>query len=307
LTDDRFALAFLGTFESLRMGPTFARGRRDERAGHVRSLTISSSLVVAQVRGPDDPKAFRSRIAVRAFGASDWARVEDALVAEARYTADLLGGRMPPGINAVFAEAGLSLVPLSLDEVAMDCTCERWPMPCIHLAATTYALVRSFEEDPFGAFAWRGRTRDELLTQLRELRGARAVEATDATSAGGNATAGATGRAGARASAAVSGAPRSSGAARASAASGASGAGGPSDAFDDLSPDSSDLGDISVFWGEIDREAAPMAPVGSRPGSALRPDALLDQLDPPPLAHEGRPIVELLRAAYRALPEEGGK
>jgi uncharacterized Zn finger protein len=253
LTDERFALAFLSTFESLRMGPTFSRGRRDERAGHVRSLTISSSLVVAQVRGPDDPRAFRSRIAVRAFGAADWARVEEALVAEARFTADLLAGRMPPGIAEIFDSARLSLVPLSLDEVAMDCTCERWPMPCIHLAATTYALVRSFQEDPFGVFAWRGRTRDELLTQLRELRSARAVEAADAGSA-------------------------------------------------EPLPDPADLGDISEFWGDF-ADSPAVAPAGSRPGSALRPDALLDQLDPPPLAHEGRPIVDLLRAAYRSLPE----
>jgi uncharacterized Zn finger protein len=270
LTDERFALAFLSTFESLRMGPTFSRGRRDERAGHVRSLTISSSLVVAQVRGPDDPRAFRSRIAVRAFGAADWARVEEALVAEARFTADLLAGRMPPGIAEIFDSARLSLVPLSLDEVAMDCTCERWPMPCIHLAATTYALVRSFQEDPFGVFAWRGRTRDELLTQLRELRGARAVEAADAGSARGAA------------------ARRSS-----RDATGAS---------DEPLLDPADLGDISEFWGDF-ADSPAVAPAGSRPGSALRPDALLDQLDPPPLAHEGRPIVDLLRAAYRSLPE----
>jgi uncharacterized Zn finger protein len=161
-------------FESLRMAPTFARGRRDARAGHVRHLTISSSLVQAQVRGPEDALAWRSRIAVRAFGAAEWARVEDDLAAQARYVADLLAGRMPADIDAVFARAGLTLLPLSLDEVAMDCSCERWPMPCTHLAATCYALVQSFETDPFGVFAWRGRSRDELLTRLSQLRGATA-------------------------------------------------------------------------------------------------------------------------------------
>ena len=290
-TDDRFAVALLGTFESLRMGPTFARGRRDERAGHVRHLTISGSLVVAQVRGPDDPAAFRARIAVRAFGAADWARVEQALATQARFTADLLAGRMPAGIGAVFDEAGLSLLPLSLDEVAMDCTCERWPMPCVHLAATTYALVRSFEEDPFGVFMWRGRARDELLTNLRELRSAQAVETAapdlHAPSAADGATPG-------------------------------------------------DLGDLADFWGVGDGWTPPasrggdspiggiadggspggdraeegfagavvVSPSDGRPGSALRPDALLDQLDPPPLAQDGRPIVDLLRPAYRVLPEE---
>jgi len=249
LTDDRLALAFLGTFESLRMGPTFARGRRDERNGYVRQLTISGSLVVALVRGPDDAKAFRARIAVRSFGGSEWARVEKDLVAEARFTADLLAGRMPAGIGEVFAGAGLSLVPLSLDEVALDCTCERWPMPCVHLAATCYALARSFEENPFGVFAWRGRHRDELLLRLRELRGVSPEKP------------------------------------------------GLSDVSD--SPESAkDRGD--GFWGGDE----PAAAVTGRPGAVSRPDALLDQLDPPPLAHEGRPIADLLRPAYLALPEE---
>ncbi|MGX6605293.1 SWIM zinc finger family protein [Micromonosporaceae bacterium Da 78-11] len=255
---DRLAVEFLGTFESLRMGPTFARGRRDEKAGHVRELTVSGSLVVARVRGPEDATVFRARIAVRAFGATEWARVEQDLVAEARFVADLLAGRMPAGIEAVFAAAGLGLVPLSLDEVAMDCSCERWPMPCVHLAATIYALARSFEEDPFGVFTWRGRSRDELLMHLRELRGASAVSADPVTA--------------------------SAGLVAASAGAGA------------------DPVDLSSFWGEA--APPPLVPAGGRPGAATRPDALLDQLDPPPLAHDGRPITDLLRSAYLALPEE---
>lgn len=290
MTDDRLAVAFLGTFESLRMGPTFARGRRDERAGHVRSLTISSSLVVAQVRGPDDPQAFRSRIALRSFGASEWAAAEAKLAGEARYVAQLLDGRMPAGIGSVFAEAGLSLVPLSLDEVALDCSCERWPMPCVHLAATCYAVARSFQEDPFGAFAWRGRSRDELLTHLRELRSALAVKAQE--------------RAAGPASGGVSPTTRSS---TSSTASATGMSGGSSSPPADLGWDESrrdlgeSLGEVDEFWGS----AAPARmPGGGRPGAVTRPDALLDQLDPPPLTDDGRPIVDVLRPAYLALPDE---
>jgi uncharacterized Zn finger protein len=252
LTD--FPLAFLGMFESLRMGPTFARGRRDERAGHVRSLTVSSSLAVALVRGPDDPNAFRARIAVRAFGAADWGRVEKALVAEARYVADLLGGRMPAGIEDVFAGAGLGLLPLSLDEVAMDCSCERWPMPCVHLAATTYALARAFETDPFEVFTWRGRSRDELLMRLRHLRESAAVDALDTSAPAPEAPAPPVGVL--------------------------------------IDPE-----DPGAFWGtggDVEPEAV----------SGVRPDALLDQLDPPAISHHGEPVVEVLRPAYRALSDD---
>ena len=37
-------------------------------------------------------------------------------------------------------------------------------------------------------------------------------------------------------------------------------------------------------------------------GAGTRPDALLDQLDPPPLTVDGRPLTDLLRPAYQALP-----
>ncbi|GAA0457769.1 hypothetical protein Aca07nite_70390 [Actinoplanes capillaceus] len=345
-----FPLAFLGMFEALRMGPTFARGRRDERAGHVRSLTVSGSLVVALVRGPDDPVAFRARIAVRAFGASEWARVESALVAEARFVADLLDGRMPGGIEAVFAEAGLSLLPLSLGEVAMDCTCERWPMPCAHLAATCYALARAFEADPFEVFTWRGRPRDELLMRLRRLREAAAV---DAIGPGAAAREGSTGLAGAGASTPAGGAAEHAGAADgppgtsvpAGGAAGGSGFVGGRAKSSDVAGSAGVVwaaaADPAAFWGRPDSgEAGPVAePSGRAPGGpgpgesgasgrgadgpgasgrgmsgagagerdgGLRPDALLDQLDAPGLAHHGRAIVEVLRPAYRALPDGEG-
>lgn len=51
----------------------------------------------------------------------------------------------------------LSLLPEYGGDIAMDCTCQRWPMPCAHLAAACYALARSFDIDPFGVLAWRGR------------------------------------------------------------------------------------------------------------------------------------------------------
>jgi uncharacterized Zn finger protein len=289
LTD--FSPAFLGMFESLRMGPTFARGRRDERAGHVRSLTVSGSLVVALVRGPEDAVAFRSRIAVRAFGASEWARVEQTLVGEARHVADLLDGRMPPGIEAMFAGAGLSLLPLSLDEVAMDCTCERWPMPCAHLAATCYALARAFESDPFEVFTWRGRPRDELLMRLRRLREAAAVDA-----AGGDTFFGP-----------GHGAGPSSGPAHG--AAGGSSLGPDQDTSSrpgrGTAGEGGDGGagvlDPAVFWGV----AEPSESYSGDATGGVRPDALLDQLDAPGLSHLGQPITTVLRPAYRALPDAG--
>jgi uncharacterized Zn finger protein len=238
---DAFSAPFTAMFEALRMGPVFARGRRDARAGRVRHLMVAGSLLVAQVRGPDDPAAYRARLAVRAFGAAEWSRIEDELASSARLAADLLGGRMPADIEAVFARAGVSLLPLSLGEVAMDCTCDQRPMPCEHVAATIYAAAAAFDTDPFEAFAWRGRSRDEVLSHLRALRG-------------------------------------------------------PAPADDPEPAGAAGLGDLDAFWGGGE------TPAPLPPPAATRPDALLDQLDPPPIVTpDGRPVIELLRPAYRAL------
>jgi uncharacterized Zn finger protein len=160
---------FLGMLESLRMPTVFQQGRRYVRAGHVRSLTISTSIVTGLVVD-DDGDTHRARIGVRAYSAADWRRIERALAAESLSLARLLAGDLPEDLDRLLAGYGLSLFPTDLTEIALECSCPHWARPCAHLAATCYALAESFDADPFGILAWRGRGRIELLDNLRELR-----------------------------------------------------------------------------------------------------------------------------------------
>jgi uncharacterized Zn finger protein len=164
--------------ESLRMPTVFGQGRRHVRAGQVRSLSISTSVVTGLVVD-DDGDTHRARIAVRAYSAADWRRIERALAAEALHAARLLAGDLPEDLDRTLAGFGLSLFPTDLSEIAMECSCPGWARPCAHLAATSYALAESFDTDPFGILAWRGRTREELLDNLRELRVAPSAPVTE--------------------------------------------------------------------------------------------------------------------------------
>jgi uncharacterized Zn finger protein len=85
---------------------------------------------------------------------------------------------MPPEIEEVFTSLGLALFPETMRELQMDCSCPDWEVPCKHLAATCYLLAEAFDTDPFEILAWRGRSREELLDNLRAMRGsgARAPE-----------------------------------------------------------------------------------------------------------------------------------
>jgi uncharacterized Zn finger protein len=155
--------------ESLRMPAVFQQGRRYARAGQVRSLRISTSLATGLVVD-DNGETYRARIAVRAFSAADWRRIERALAAEAIHAARLLAGDLPEDLDSLLAGYGLSLFPGELTDIALECSCPAWHKPCAHLTATCYALAESFDADPFGILAWRGRGRTELLDNLRALR-----------------------------------------------------------------------------------------------------------------------------------------
>jgi uncharacterized Zn finger protein len=161
---------FLAVLESLGMAARFQQGRRLARAGAVQGLTVTTSVATANVRDadPDAADTHRVRIAVRAFSATEWHHVQAALAAQAIHVAKLLAGEVPDGLDSVLADLGLSLLPQSVSEVALSCSCRAWQEPCGHVIATWYALADEFERDPFTMFAWRGRGREELLDLVRE-------------------------------------------------------------------------------------------------------------------------------------------
>lgn len=160
---------FIDVLEHLGMGGRLSRGRNYARRGQVLDLWIEPGVVSADVQG-SRKQPYRVKISLRAYDRSEWATVLDALAADAWYTAKLLAGEMPEDIVDLFNSLNLTLFPTSSRDLAMDCSCPDWEVPCKHLAATFYLLAERFDEDPFGILAWRGREREELLDALSAKR-----------------------------------------------------------------------------------------------------------------------------------------
>jgi uncharacterized Zn finger protein len=97
--------------------------------------------------------------------------VIETLSQRAIFSAKLLAGEMPQNIEDVFAQNGLRLFPFNLDEVHSQCSCPDKANPCKHIGAVYYMLGDRFSEDPFVLFQLRGRTKDNIISKLRQLRG----------------------------------------------------------------------------------------------------------------------------------------
>jgi len=160
---------FIEVLESIGVGGRLQRGRTYARKGQVLELTLDAGSVTALVQGSRE-RPYRVRIGIVAFDKTQWTLVEQALADDAWYAARLLSGEMPEDIEDVFTTVGLSLFPADSHQLSLDCTCPDWEVPCKHLAAVFYLLAESFDDDPFAILTWRGRDREDLLTNLRARR-----------------------------------------------------------------------------------------------------------------------------------------
>ncbi|MFG2051159.1 SWIM zinc finger family protein [Micromonospora sp. NPDC048935] len=260
---------FLEVLESFALGTRLTRGRSYARAGQVLTLDIAPGRVSAVVQG-SRPQPYQVSIALESFPAALWSRIEAELAGQAFFSARLLAGDLPDELEELFVAAGAPLFPASVDELTQRCNCPDFAVPCKHLAATFYLLAEAFDADPFELLHWRGRSRAELLDELR----ARRVEATGAAP------------------------PPAPVAAPSEPDEGAS-------AVDVVAP----VGAARALAGlpatplaeSADRFWMPSVPLPDRPPRlATGPDLLLRQLGAPAPAIGGPGLLERLRRAYRA-------
>lgn len=160
-----------------------ARGRSYVRRGQVVDLDIQVGLVLAHVQGTR-ATPYRVRIEVKTLSEAEWGRVIEALASRALYAAQLLNGEMPQDVEGAFQSAGVSLFPELRHDLLLQCTCPDPVKPCKHIAAVCYLLGERFDEDPFGLFVLRGRTREQIMAALRERHADRAAGPSPADAAG---------------------------------------------------------------------------------------------------------------------------
>ena len=164
-----WVLQWLDLLDKYRFKKRLERGRNYAREGNILAINFEGAKVTAQVQGSAEEPYYLS-IKLDRFSNEDWHYIIQSLAEKAIFSAQLLAGEMPEHIEEVFIANGLSLFPFSLSDVHSHCNCPDPKNPCKHIAAVYYELADRFSEDPFVLFQLRGRTREEILAQIRELR-----------------------------------------------------------------------------------------------------------------------------------------
>jgi uncharacterized Zn finger protein len=145
------------------------RGQALSRRGAVEDLRVDAGVVTAEV--VEDRGDVRSvTLSCPVASQEVWDRAVDLLADELRFTAALIDGELPQGLDDVLEEVGLRLVP-DWSELQVACSCDERPPLCLHAAAVHASAGVAIDRDPFLLVRLRGWGRTELLRALRERRG----------------------------------------------------------------------------------------------------------------------------------------
>jgi uncharacterized Zn finger protein len=165
---------WLDVLHSFNMGARLSRGRSYARRGQVISIDVQEGVVTAKVQG-SRARPYNIEIKLKPLSQKDWKQVAEAMSEQAIFVAKLLAGEMPNDIEDAFVAAKIPLFPKSQKELVTDCSCPDWANPCKHIAAVYYLLAEQFDDDPFLIFKLRGKSKEELIEELREKRASAAA------------------------------------------------------------------------------------------------------------------------------------
>lgn len=166
-----WAQRWVDVLESFGWRRRLERARNYARQGNVLALEFQGPKVSALVQGTA-PEPYQVSLSLDPFDDEQWGYVIETMSQRAIFSAKLLAGEMPQSIEEVFTSNGLSLFPLTRFDIHSKCSCPDPANPCKHIGAVYYLLGDRFSEDPFVLFELRGRTKEQIIAALRQMRSA---------------------------------------------------------------------------------------------------------------------------------------
>ncbi len=139
------------------------RGRSYVRCGCVLDLKISEGRVQSLVMG-SETKPFSVVVNIKAMEKSAWGKIKIVCEGKLDSLQELLLGKFPKALNAIFTAHGNGLFP-SPKEIGFSCSCPDWADMCKHVAATLYGVGARLDKDPNLFFALRKIEINDLISE----------------------------------------------------------------------------------------------------------------------------------------------
>ncbi|MBN2154414.1 MAG: SWIM zinc finger family protein [Candidatus Lokiarchaeota archaeon] len=151
-----------GRFFRMQRGITYTKENR------VSNIIIKKGEIFALCQGTA-PVPYRVKIEFTPIVSEQWRQVIEEMGQTIEIEAKLLSGEMPQHINKLFLRKGVPLFPVPKQNLDATCNCPDEEIPCKHIAAVILTLASIFDYDPFMLFELRGKSREELLSELQFL------------------------------------------------------------------------------------------------------------------------------------------
>jgi uncharacterized Zn finger protein len=165
-----WAQRWIDVLESFGWIRRLERARIYAREGNVLNIDFHDGAKVSALVQGTAPEPYQVSLSLDSFDDEQWQYVIESMAERAIFSAKLLAGEMPQNIEEVFTANGLSLFPLTKFDIHSQCSCPDQANPCKHIGAVYYLLGDRFSEDPFVLFQLRGRTKEQIIAALRQLR-----------------------------------------------------------------------------------------------------------------------------------------
>lgn len=142
------------------------RGRTYLKNDAVLDLKIEKGMVKSLVQGSRD-KPYHVEIRITPLSKEKWLQLLSLCQHQVGNLGDLLEGRFPKTLAALFTQKGEGLFPAS-SEIDFSCTCPDSANMCKHVAATLYGIGARFDDEPLLFFTLRDIDFEVLLTKSIE-------------------------------------------------------------------------------------------------------------------------------------------
>lgn len=142
------------------------RGARYARNGSVKSVVFDDNKILAKVQG-SRVRPYTVTMTVKKFSQEEIDRLIDGILANYSVVPQLLNMNLSPSVLDIAKDAELEVFPTSWHDLAMQCSCPDWAVPCKHIAAVVYMVGLEIDNNPFLVFQLHG---VDILKELK-LRG----------------------------------------------------------------------------------------------------------------------------------------